>query len=404
MNLNYLILSVTAGEGHNSTAKAIKAELESRSTADCAITCSVLDTYKYVSPELAKIISDGYLIVAEKAKYAYRIGYSLAEMRKRKGDMSKNLINYVMASDLAKFINSDNYDVIIFTHPFSGILLNVMKKRGMISNRTLGILTDFTFHPYWENCTDNDYVVMPDKLLLPQGLRKGFRKDQLLPFGIPINPSFSLHTPKEEAREKLGLNTHLPTFLVMGGSMGYGNMGDTVKKIDACGIDRDFQLICVCGSNETAKKEVDEIAETSRHKILVTGFVNYISTIMDASDCIITKPGGLTTSESLAKGLPMIIVNPIPGQEERNTQFLMNTGCALSTTRTCPIDECMYQLLASESRLRVMRESISEIGKPNSTSDTADFLIDLAKSPAKAAKIVADTVGEDGKIYFDVRG
>ena len=167
----------------------------------------------------------------------------------------------------------------------------------------------------------------------------------------------------------------------MGGSMGYGNIAENVKKIDMVDMDRDFQLICVCGNNAEAKAEVDKIAAESRHKILVTGFVNYISTIMDASDCIVTKPGGLTTSESLVKGLPMIIINPIPGQEERNTQFLMNTGCAMSATKTCPLDECIYQLLMSDTRIETMKRSISEIAKPNSTRDMCAFLVNLAHTP-----------------------
>ena len=102
---------------------------------------------------------------------------------------------------------------------------------------------------------------------------------------------------------------------------------------------------------------------------------------MDASDCIITKPGGLTTSESLVKGLPMIIINPIPGQEERNTQFLTNTGCAMTSTKTCPLDECIYQLLMSDTRIETMKRSISEIAKPNSTRDMCAFLVNLAHTP-----------------------
>lgn len=391
--MNFLILSVTAGEGHNSTAKALKTELESRDSY-----CTIVDTFDYVSPELAKIISEGYLLVTERAKYAYKIGYSLAEKRKQ-SDHGMSLFKYAMSDDLAKYINSDSFDAVIFTHPFAGILLDVMKTRKMITNRTLGILTDFTFHPYWEDCTHNDYVVTPDKLLNPQGRRKGFTENQILPFGIPIKPSFSEKLDKAEAREKLGLDKNLSTFLLMGGSMGYGNISENVKKIDACAMDRDFQLICVCGNNAEMKKEVDKIAETSRHKILVTGFVNYISTIMDASDCIISKPGGLTTSESLVKGLPMIIINPIPGQEERNTQFLINTGCAMSTTKTCPIDECIYQLLMSDTRLETMSRSIAEIAKPNSTRDVCEFLVNLAHTP-----VIEQTEGsgENGRIYFDV--
>lgn len=392
--MNFLICSVTAGEGHNSTAKAIRDEFE-----NSGHDCTILDTFQYISPELAKFISEGYLLVTEHAKHAYRLGYRFAEREKKHRildnlpgrlpekltealhDGRDDFIGLIMTGDLAQYINDGGFDVILFTHPFAGALLDLMKSRHIISCRTIGILTDFTFHPFWEECTDNEYVVVPDSLLLPQARRKGFRDDQILPFGIPINPKFAQSVSKADARRQLGLDETLPTFLLMGGSMGYGSLGENVKRIDQFDIEHDFQMIAVCGNNAEAKAEIERFAETARHKILVTGFVNYVSLLMDAADCIITKPGGLTTSESLAKGLPMIIVNPIPGQEERNTEFLLNNGCAMASSKTCPIEECMYQLLSSPARLRSMAECIRAIGKPNSTRDVCSFAVDLAHTP-----------------------
>ena len=101
-----------------------------------------------------------------------------------------------------------------------------------------------------------------------------------------------------------------------------------------------------------------------KHSITVTGFVTNISTIMDAADCIVSKPGGLTTSESMAKGLPMVIVNPIPGQEQRNAEFLVNQGAAVIASKTCPIEECLYSLLTSDNRLNAMVQCVKEIVAP----------------------------------------
>ncbi|MGN1347137.1 MAG: glycosyltransferase [Eubacteriales bacterium] len=395
--MNYLIMSITAGEGHNSTARAIQSELEQHGAE-----CRILDTFDYISPELAKIVSEGYLLVTEKAKYTYKIGYRLAEKRRSAADREhapSNLIKRAATDELAEFIRADHYDAVLFTHPFAGVLLNLMKKKHIIENRTVGILTDFTFHPYWEDCTDNDYVVVPNRLLLPQARRKGFRDEQVLPLGIPINPKFSeaLSTPRPDARRALGLKEDLMTFLIMGGSMGYGNMAENVRKIDAMDTDRPFQLIVVCGNNAEMKEEIDELAKTARHPMLVTGFVKTIPQMMDASDCIITKPGGLTTSEALAKHLPMIIANPIPGQEERNTEFLLNNGCAFATSKTCPMDECIYQLLTSDVRLRAMQECIAAIAKPNAAADLGRFLVDLAHTP-----LIADDHTSADDMYLEV--
>ena len=385
--MNFLILSVTAGEGHNSTAKAIRDDLEK-----CGASAEILDTFAYISPELAKLLADGYLLVTEKAQGAYRIGYRLAETRRVVNEKldGMQMVSKALSKELVDAVRQDSYDAVVFTHPFAGMLLDTMKRRGLIDNRTVGILTDFTFHPFWEDCTANDYVVVPDRLLLPQARAKGFRDEQVLPFGIPINPKFrgdGVNTPeaREEARiaarKTLGLDPEKMTILIMGGSMGYGNMDELTARIDGIDADRPFQLIAVAGRNAQMKTALDALAARSKHRILVTGFVDYVSTLMDAADCIITKPGGLTTSESLAKTLPMIIVNPIPGQEERNTEFLLNNGCAMATSKTVPIEECIYQLLMSDVRLDAMRSCIRSVAKPDSAGELSRFLLNLALTP-----------------------
>ncbi len=381
--MKILILSVTAGEGHNSTAKALREEFE-RQGAEC----TVLDTFQYISPTLAKFLSEGYLLVTEKAKHAYRVGYRLAEKRKGTETATTHLVDMAFAGDIVDFIGSDDYGVILFTHPFAGMILDYLKEKNMLSLPTVGILTDFTFHPYWEDCTRNDYVVTPAAGLLLQGLRKGFHKEQILPYGIPIRPEFLDCLSKAEAREKLGLDPAQKTILIMGGSMGYGNMAATVKQIDAIPYSEAFQMIVVCGNNREMKDEIDALVAggSLHHRVLTTGFVNYVSLLMDAADCIVTKPGGLTTSESLTKGLPMVIVNPIPGQEQRNTEFLLNNGAACAASITCPIDECLYQLLTAPERLAAMEQCVRQLAGDHATEKVCRFAMDLTMVPSIVKK------------------
>lgn len=378
--MKVLIMSVTAGEGHNSTAKAMRNEFES-----CGVECEILDTINYVSPAIATFIAEGYLLITEKAKYAYQLGYELAEKRKNilKDYSPMEILNLIFTDELRAYFQGDHFDAVVFTHPFAGMMLSTMKKKYNLSIPTVGILTDFTFHPYWENCTRNDYVVIPDRMLLFQGLRKGFTEEQLLPLGIPINPKFSVKVPKAEARQQLGLGfgEEKKMILVMGGSMGYGNIAETVKRIDTLEIERDFHIYVVCGNNKEAKDDVCALEGTLKHGMTVAGFVDYVSLLMDAADCIVTKPGGLTTSESLAKGLPMVIVNPIPGQEQRNTEFLVNKGAAVWASKSCPIEECLYSLLASDERLSGMVQCVNALAKPNSSKDVCSFVIDLIHTP-----------------------
>jgi processive 1,2-diacylglycerol beta-glucosyltransferase len=162
----------------------------------------------------------------------------------------------------------------------------------------------------------------------------------------------------------------------MSGSMGYGNISQLITKIDE--IDTDFQIIAVCGNNKHAKHKIDGM--TTKKKVFCYGFANNVDLMMDASDCIVTKPGGLTTSEALAKNLPIIMVNPIPGQEERNVEFLLNNGLAINVTDTSPIDEVLYQLFLYPEKLENMVKNIKLVGKPNASSDLSDFIINLIEN------------------------
>lgn len=367
-----LVLSITAGGGHNATAKAICDHFKS-----IGCEAEMLDTFNYVSRFLGETVSKGYLITASKTKLLYKCCYRLAEMRKKsRSDASPTRMSAdLMAEKLLKYIENYDPDVIICTHIFAGIILDILKERSLIRAACIGILTDYAFHPFWEEALHLDHVVVPNELLTAQALKKGFREEQILPLGIPIHPKFANSSSKIEARARLGLDLNKSTVLLMSGSMGYGNIEETVELLDR--VTYDFQIITVCGNNSAAKARIDGMK--TKKRILNLGFVDYVELLMDASDCIITKPGGLTSSEAMAKGLPMIIINPIPGQEDRNTEFFTNNGAAMAVSSTLPLDEVMYHLLAAPRRLEIMRESISLIAKPNSTRDICEFAKKLAE-------------------------
>lgn len=368
-----LVLSITAGQGHNATAKAICAYLES-----IGCEAEMLDTFNYLNRILGETVSKGYLITASKTKLLYKGGYRLAEKRKKsKSDASPTRVGAdILAKKLLRFINSYDPDVIICTHIFAGIILDVLKEKRETKAKCIGILTDFAFHPFWEEGLNLDYVVVPNELLTAQALKKGFTKEQVLPLGIPIHPKFSDNISQAEARAWLGLDLNKRTVLLMSGSMGYGNIEETVNLLDR--VPYDFQIITVCGNNSAAKAKIDSMH--TKKRVLNLGFVDYVDVLMDASDCIITKPGGLTSSEALAKGLPMVIVNPIPGQEDRNTEFFTNNGVAMAVTSTLPLDEVMYHLLSDPRRIEIMRESIKLIAKPESTKNICEFAKNLAEN------------------------
>jgi processive 1,2-diacylglycerol beta-glucosyltransferase len=369
-----LFLSNTAGQGHHSTANALQEVLTSR-----GVECRVIDTYAYLNPVLYETVARGYLMATAITPGAYGGFYRAAEKKDKSDSMYTpvNVANSVMAIKLKKYFEREfSPDVIVCTHVFSAEVVNVMKARGLLDVPVIGIITDYTIHPFWQDVSHIDYFVTASELLALQAVKKGIRKEQLLPFGIPISSKFSGHVEKLEARRQLGIDVDKQTVLLMSGSMGYGNISHVLSKIDA--IEADFQIIAVCGNNRHAKRKIDRM-ETQK-KVFCYGFVSNVELMMDASDCIVTKPGGLTTSEALAKNLPIIMVNPIPGQEERNVEFMLNNGIAINATSTFPVDEAIYQLFLYPEKLKNMIENIKLVGKPNAASDLCDFIINLNKN------------------------
>lgn len=366
--MKVLILSITAGEGHNSTAKAIQAQFETMPNVECR----TLDTYEYLNKFLAFTVAEGYLLSTGKLPKPYSKFYRLAEKRTKTGEdiSTLRLSHRVLAKKLKKFTDIYQPDVVICTHIFAAAIVDAMKEKYDSRFISVGVVTDFCFHPFWEEGIHLDYIVTANELMNVQAFKKGYKKSQILPLGIPIKPKFSQRENKQSMRRQHGLDPDKFTILLMSGSMGYGDIDNTVRALDRIKVD--FQTVVVCGNNAKTKETLENMQLKKKFHIL--GYVDYVDQLMDAADCIVSKPGGLTTSEALAKELPMIIVNPIPGQEDRNTEFLLNNGVAMHASETCPIDEVIYQFFYFTEKIVNMKKNITLIRKPNSTKNICDFL------------------------------
>lgn len=363
--MKVLILSITAGEGHNSTAAAIKQCFEAHGD-----TAEVFDAYRYVSKALYGIIKQGYLLVTKDFKTLFEKSYTLAENRKISENSLYRMANTTLVKKLEKLMREYAPDAVIYTHPFLGVVTDLLKTGKNINIPMVGIVTDYTVHPFWEEARSTDRFVVASELLNSQFHRKGIGDERIAPIGIPVRGQFYESIPKARAKAQLGLADKF-TVLLMGGSMGYGDIASVVKELDA--IDSDFQIISVCGSNAEAKESIDAL--NTKKRLLNYGYTNEISLLMDAADVIVTKPGGLTVSEALVKKLPMIICNPIPGHEQRNATFLLNSGAAMEVDRHTHFSDVIYQLVSSPTRLDNMRAAIDAIAKTNST----EVLYDLTK-------------------------
>ena len=358
-----LILSITAGQGHNQTAKVL-----SECFVEKGIECPYMDVFDYINPLLSDSVSHIYLMSTKNLPKIYGKIYRMCE--NRPGDELHGLpkvTNQILAKKLLTKIEEEKPDFIICTHVFAALLVTCLDGVMDEGIKTIGIVTDFTIHPYWED-TRLDYYVTPDRLLSGQAKRKGIDEAKLVPVGIPIDPKFAKKIPREEACAALGL-PNKRTVLVMSGSMGFGDVASEIRALAQ--TDLDFQIVTICGNNKKLKKCIDKLE--AEKKIFNYGFVDNVDVFMDCADCIVTKPGGLTSSEALAKGIPMIISNPIPGQEDRNVEFLLNAGAAIKVSPTYPICDALLQRF-DEPRMQLIKETIQTIGKPNSTADLIEFI------------------------------
>lgn len=380
--MRVLILSVTAGYGHHATAQAVKEELDRRGA-----TTEIMDIYQYINRAVRQTIDKGYLFSSKRMPELYRLCYGLAESHGQSYlNMPKiNIITIVNALGSTRFDHAlSNFapDMIVCTHVFAAQLMDEMKRRGMVTVPVIGIVTDYTLHPYWESVARVEWIVLASEQLMWRAQSRGIAQERLLPLGIPIHPKFNQELSRQQAQQQLGLDPDKPAILLMGGSMGHANTKKLIQQLIT--LDMPLQLLAVCGNNKKQFKLLNSMLENwqSASCLYPFGFVNNVEVLMSAADCIVTKPGGLTVSEALAKCLPMILVDPIPGHEERNVEFLLNNGIAALVSKTFPIDEAIYQLFQNKARLQTMRSMMQSIRHSDATQRLADFILQ-ENTPAK---------------------
>lgn len=366
--MKVLLLSVPAGGGHYQTARAVSEYLASQGAE-----CEILDMAKNANWFVAGVISKGYSITTTFLTAGYRLVYNWADKRTKHSLTFPLWVLYLACGKkLFEYVKGYNPDVIVSTHPFTTIVWNLIAKKYNLNQKIISIITDFTVQPTWEQAK-SDYFITASELLNHQCLKKLGSTYNVLPLGIPVSTKFSQKTPKSEARKALGLEDKF-TILIMMGSMGFKSAAKSiVKKLEE--MREDFQIVVVCGNNKRLLKSLSRL--NTKKDIKVLGFVNNVSELMDAADCIITKPGGLSSSEALSKNIPMILTCPIPGHEDRNMHFLVNNGAGVAMSKTFRVEEAVYQLIHFPDVAKRLSENARCIAKPDATRDLAELIFKL---------------------------
>lgn len=363
-----LIFSASIGNGHNQAAKAMQESL-----AQQGYTSMIIDTLEYISPTFHKILLESYMNLLKLSPKMWGRIYHNTE-KTRFFDMNV-LMNKLLANKLKKLISSVNPDAFIATHPFASCMLSVLKGRNEWKEPIYTIITDYTIHPSWINHHINYYFIAHEQLYyLVDIYRQDYQKYK--PMGIPIMKKYSQPLENEHIREKLALQPQQKCVLLSGGGLGLGSMEQVLEGLDH--IDDPLKTFVLTGTNEKLFRRVS--SRSYRHQVVPLKFIDNFHEYLHVADLIVTKSGGLTTAEVMSKKVPMIVYNPLPGQEERNSHFLLNNGCAVHANVTEQLIYFIEELLQNQLKTDYMRKMAGKIAKPDAAEKIARFICDDMKN------------------------
>ena len=363
--MNVLILHASAGAGHRRAAEALAPAFES-----AGATVTIRDMLEFTSVLFRKTYAEGYLRIVSRIPELWGYMYSRSDRKAAKPwrKRVRTVFNKLNVARFFRFYDRLAPDVTVCTHFMPVEVLAARRKQRQRVSPFFCVVTDFAVHGLWLAEGVDAYYVATEEAVR-QLERKGQPPDRIVLTGIPIAPQFRHSCQAADARRMLGLNPDLPTVLSLSGGFG---VGPALKLVQAfAGADFPCQLLVVAVSNPALAARLERAAAAARCPIKVFGFVRNIHELMDAADIVISKPGGLTASEVMAKERPLVVVDPIPGQEQINCEYLLEAGAAV---RLFEIEDAPYKirsLLSDPARLAAMGAAARRVARPHAAEDIA---------------------------------
>ena len=368
--MKVLILTAATGGGHAKAAEALAECLAERHPEWEAV---IADSLKCISPIVDRLVVGAYLGTVKNTPNLYGKLYDLSERERSLTDLTR-AFNRLLSYRLYDFIESCKPSVVVCTHSFPLQMLSRLKRKHRISIPVIGIVTDFVSHFFWK-LDGIDALIVSHRHIKEDMMKIGIPGGIIHTFGIPVSGAFRDRPGRRSLLRELDLEDKT-TLLVMGGSLGIGEVKSIFGSLLKC--DRDLQLIAVTGWNERLKSQLEELSLGSGKSVSILGYSDRVYKLMGVSDLIITKPGGVTGSEARGKKLPILIIPPIPGQEERNARFLEDNGAAVRLPPDGNPEEILCRLLDNPLKLRHMREMAGRLSKPGAGGDIIRLIEALA--------------------------
>jgi processive 1,2-diacylglycerol beta-glucosyltransferase len=362
-----LILSASVGAGHLRAAQAV--ELALRETVPDATVRNV-DVLELTNAAFRRLYGKAYLDLVNKVPHVLGYFYDLLDKPSRsgknRGDRLRLAVEKLNLRHFIRFLREEPWDLVINTHFLPAEIIASLRKQQKLELPQVTATTDFETHRLWVNQPCEHYFTATEEGA--QYLQHwGVPAEDTTATGIPIHPVFSKPKDRAACRKKHGLSGDRPVVLQLAGGFGVGPIAKLYQAV--LDVARPLEVVVITGRNEAAKAQLEAITPPPRHRAHVLGFTSEIDELMAAADLVVSKPGGLTTSETLARGAVMAIVNPIPGQESRNSDFLLENGAAIKVNNLGTLAYKVGALLDDPARLARLKANTAKLARPRAANE-----------------------------------
>ncbi|MCK4463028.1 MAG: hypothetical protein KAU58_01820 [Candidatus Omnitrophica bacterium] len=394
MNRKILITYATAGVGHKKASLAIKAALENKKRDFDIKFINVLD---YTNSFFKKSYPSVYLLLVNRLILLWGFLYYLSDFK-----IVHNLVyplrqlsGVLNSMRFVKFLLEFKPDIVVATHFLTADICTYVKQKYKIKMKVINVVTDYRIHSFWIADGVDTYIVGHEETRMDLLKKWGVPSHKVKVTGIPVEPKFSIKHDKSFFRRKLNLPANSFVVLLIGGGYGIGPIlkilkilsklpvrqtqgnGKQAKCVEPSTLRQNSGLsaITVCGHNKSLYNRVNTFTKKIDLAIRNYAYVDNIDELMAASDVYIGKAGGISTTEALNQGLPLIFVRPIPGQESRNANLMTKGGAGIRLKKISDIVKIVEELKYSEERVKALKENINNIKKINAANDIADFVV-----------------------------
>ncbi len=378
-----LVLSASVGAGHLRAAEALEAALKE---LDPQAEVQNTDVLELTNAAFRRFYGRAYLDLVNRAPYVLGYLYDLLDRPRspqRKSDRLRLALEKINLTRFTRFLRKHPADVIVNTHYLPAEIIASLKRAGKIDTPQMTVTTDFATHRLWVNQPCEHYFAATDEGAAYLA-HWGAPREDVTVSGIPVHPVFSRPPEREACLAEHGLAGDRPVVLQLAGGFGVGPVEKLLHAILA--IDVPLEVVVVSGRNEELRERLEAIDPPPPHRLKVLGFTTRMHELMAAADLVVSKPGGLSTSEALACGLPMAIVNPIPGQETRNSDFLLEGGAAIKINHVATLPLKLGRLLRDQERVATMKQNARALGRPEAAFTIARAALARAAATPREEK------------------